>query len=107
MLGHWKVENISTYYSFLCRENKLFGSKSFSIVKEEWLELKYTEEVKQIEIISHISQQKLIAGVNSTPATKSLIKLAIRQARLPENGRTCNPLEGFIFYYKIFNLSQN
>jgi hypothetical protein len=85
-VGYWKVENIALYYSFIFRRNKLLASKYFSIIAEDYVEIKYTEKIVDCLCQAENIIMKDQPGINVTPITKNLITQTLKRYTLPENG---------------------
>jgi hypothetical protein len=86
-VGYWKIKDYTLYYSFMMIDEKLHGSKQFSIIKEDWIELKFVEEVKNVSIPSEVHLLKDQVGIQIPSNTKSLVNQTIKRVSLPENGK--------------------
>jgi hypothetical protein len=75
--------------------DRLYGSKCFSIILEDWVELKFTENIRETTL--EISEHVLIPqpGINTSCATTSVVKSTIKRALLPENGLEGDLQKGF------------
>jgi hypothetical protein len=66
--------------------NKLFASKCFSIILDDWIELKFNENMKEttLEISEHVVTPQ--PGITRSYATTTIVNSMIKRALLPENG---------------------
>jgi hypothetical protein len=52
-VGYWGVKNMSVFHAFILVGYKLFGSKTFSILIEDYVSLNPKEEIKSVEVSIH------------------------------------------------------
>jgi hypothetical protein len=100
-LGYWKVCNLSLYYAFMMVGDDLYGSKTFSIIKEDWVKLKFSEEIKTVILPSHQFTPKLQPGIDSPSAGPVTVRQTIQRIILPENGTIGSINEGVRAFYFI------
>lgn len=94
-MGYWNVDGISLYYAFITLNGKLFGSKYFSVVFEDWVQLHYTETMEEAVIPVSTHQIHPIPGIDISAAGPLLVKRTIKQILLPQNGKRGNLEKGF------------
>jgi hypothetical protein len=68
-------------------EGKFYASKTFSVIREDWEMLNYSETIKEKEIISKSFVMKPQLGIDISFSTKNLLNQTFSRFLMPENGR--------------------
>jgi hypothetical protein len=92
----------SLYFAFTIINNKLFASKFFSVVLEDWVELKFIEKIEDriIEATNHLLEPQ--PGVGMSFAGSVILQNTVKRIDIPENGRKGNLISGFILRCFLF-----
>jgi hypothetical protein len=81
---------------------KLFGSKYFSILFEDYVELNYSEEFLTVSIPSQSFMLKIQPGINSSSVTDRVINTSLKRLELPFNGNINTLDEGIYIFNHLF-----
>lgn len=98
-IGYWRVEKQSLYYSFKTIDDRLYGSKCFSIIREDWQELHFKEEIKSVLVESHLHSLQQQPGIHLPTVGPVIVRQSIQRISLPENGVTGNIEQGMYIFF--------
>jgi hypothetical protein len=82
-------------------KGSLYGSKSFSILYEDWVFLSFHEKVEVMEIIASNHEISSPRAEEHFFVGNSTVRPTLKRLCLPENGKKGNLKEGLLFYVYI------
>lgn len=98
-VGNWNLEGISLYYAFTLINGKLFGSKCFSVILEDWVPLYFKETIEEIIVAAVVPEIPPIPGIDISATGPILLNRTVKQIVLPQNGKRGSLKKGMIYIY--------
>jgi hypothetical protein len=100
-VGNWNLEGISLYYAFTLINGKLFGSKCFSVILEDWVPLYFKETIEEIIVAAVVPEIPPIPGIDISATGPILLNRTVKQIVLPQNGKRGSLKKGMIYILLI------